>query len=654
MAENAGGGNNQVIIHRESEPSSLVCPKLTATNYCTWVILMEAVLDAKGLWETVDPVTKDNEDPKKIKYARALIYQSLPENIIAQVARTRSAREIWEALRVVERTTMIIPEEAGVEAEETAEVGVELATTMIQGMRIKSGKAIKAEVGISPDVRFEDLFLRLWNPNQARRLLELNHGRKSLIRDTNGWRNPGGDPPLECNCMSGNPGGYPIDYVRCYNCNAYGHFAWECTKPQQPQEANINQAHDKRNTQGPALVMASVEEEKVLLFEDKVHPKVYANDPHDSLVWYLDNGASNHMTGVEKHFTELDTKVSGLVRFGDGSQVKIKGRGFIIFQCKNREQRIMDNVYYIPELCSNILSLGQMTEIGYKVWMDDDKLWLYEEDYRLLMMVHRSDNRLYKITLNIGTPVCLLATISDQAWLWHARLGHLNFRSMNELRTKNLVHGNLPNMRGEQVCDACITKEEALANFKRFKQEVEVEYSLQVKALKSDRGGEFLNHLFTSYCEETGIKRLFTTPYSPQQNGIVERRNQTGEAVRHSVYVLNRVTTKAVKNVTPYEVLKGRKPNISHLKVFGCLAHMKIPSVKTRKLDDRSKQVVHLGIESGTKGYRMFDPSERKIIISRDVEFEENKTINWKEFENHGPSATVLEEFRIALTDYYN
>ena len=74
-----------------------------------------------------------------------------------------------------------------------------------------------------------------------------------------------------------------------------------------------------------------------------------------------------------------------------------------------------------------------------------------------------------------------------------------------------------------------------------------------------------------------------------------------GEAVRHSVYVLNRFPTRVLVSRTPYEAWSGKKPNLEHIKIFGCIAHMKIPSIYTSKLDDRSKPVVYLGKEPGTK-----------------------------------------------------
>lgn len=74
-----------------------------------------------------------------------------------------------------------------------------------------------------------------------------------------------------------------------------------------------------------------------------------------------------------------------------------------------------------------------------------------------------------------------------------------------------------------------------------------------------------------------------------------------GEYVRHATYLINRVPTRALKNKTPYECLKGRKPSIGHVRVFGCISHVKVDSALLKNLDDRSQTLVHLGIEPGSK-----------------------------------------------------
>lgn len=114
-----------------------------------------------------------------------------------------------------------------------------------------------------------------------------------------------------------------------------------------------------------------------------------------------------------------------------------------------------------------------------------------------------------------------------------------------------------------------------------------------------------------------------------------------GEAVRHSIYILNCVSTRALSAQTPHEVLTGERPNLGHIKIFGCIAHMKVPSVHTSKLDDRSRSVINLGREAGTKGYRLYDPMTNQILVSRDVVFNERARWSWNQGEkqtsaNHG------------------
>jgi hypothetical protein len=86
--------------------------------------------------------------------------------------------------------------------------------------------------------------------------------------------------------------------------------------------------------------------------------------------------------------------------------------------------------------------LGQLTEIGYKVEMDDDMITVTKKiTSRIIMRVQRTVNRMYKINLNVVEPVCFLANASDQSWLWHGRLGHVNFRSLKMLVEKEMAGG---------------------------------------------------------------------------------------------------------------------------------------------------------------------------------------------------------------------
>ena len=111
--------------------------------------------------------------------------------------------------------------------------------------------------------------------------------------------------------------------------------------------------------------------------------------------------------------------------------VEIQGRGTIVFQGKYGDQWVLSDVYYIPKLRSNLVSLGQLIEIEHRIVLDDDVLEVLEKQpVRLIMRVPRTLNKLYKMQLKPVEPKCLMASIGNQAWLWHGRLGHVNFRSL--------------------------------------------------------------------------------------------------------------------------------------------------------------------------------------------------------------------------------
>ena len=178
-------------------------------------------------------------------------------------------------------------------------------------------------------------------------------------------------------------------------------------------------------------------------------------------------------------------------------------------------------------------------------------------------------------------------------------------------------------------------KSEAFEKFKRLRKTVEQETGKKIITFRTDKGGEFVSKEFNDYCESVGIRRHLTAPYTPQQNVVVERRNRTlmemtrsimkhmhipnymwGEDTRHSTYIINRVATRSLKEVTPYERYQKRKPNIEHIRIFGCIAYAKVDAKLLRKLDDRTRMLVHLGTEPGSKAYRLFDPNTLKIIVN--------------------------------------
>ena len=133
----------------------------------------------------------------------------------------------------------------------------------------------------------------------------------------------------------------------------------------------------------------------------------------------------------------LDESVWGAVRFGDGPTVEIHGIGAVAIVGKNDDHRVLTEVYFILSLKCNIVSLGQLEEGGCRVEVDHGVMTVFERrqvDGNKLSVLIRAErkNRLYIMRLNLVSPVCLLSKMDEEAWLWHARYGHLNFRSLRD------------------------------------------------------------------------------------------------------------------------------------------------------------------------------------------------------------------------------
>ena len=444
-----------------------------------------------------------------------------------------------------------------------------------------------------------------------------------------------------------------------------------------------------------SLLMAVVDEVSDLLLHGS---EGVTSDP---ALWYLDTEATNRMTRRRDFFSNLDDSITGSVKFGDNSRIQIRVKGEIEVNQKDVSILCLGNVLFVPKLEANILSLSRLDEEGYWMIMGEGKLTIFNPYGQLFAEVHRSSGRLYLLKLNIIDQCLITSEDTVEEWLWHSRFGHLNFYTLQEMSRKKSVEGLSPFVIPKKVCRSCVAgkhhmtsfpkkstfqateplelihidicgpispptlggsryflliiddfsqliwvamlqcKSDAFEAFKRFKNLAETEKGLKIKTLRSDRGGEFNLDKFSKFCLEHGIKRQLTAPYSPQQNGIVERKNKTvmsmvramlkakdlprelwGEAVSTTVYILNRSLTKSLQGQTPHEKWTGRRPSVDHMRIFGSIVHVKETKPHLIKLEDKIKPMIFIGYELGSKAYRCFDPVNSKDIISRDAIFE--------------------------------
>ena len=476
--------------------------------------------------------------------------------------------------------------------------------------------------------------------------------------------------------------------VECYKCHKLGHFQYEC--PSWQKNANY----------------AEVEEEEELLLMAYVQEKL--TDQDDG--WFLDSGCSNHMTGNKSWFIEMDEKFRRTVKLGNGEKIMVMGKGIIRLKIEGLTQRIKD-VFFIPELKNSLLSIGQLQERGLAIVIKDNCCKIYHPETGLIMQTIMTANRMFilQATMIPQSIIYLKTSEEESADLWHRRYGHVGNKSLEVLGNKQLVRG-LPSLQANGgICTVChrgkqhrtnipkksqwrasrrlqlihadlcgpITptsssykryilcliddfsrkgwiyllaeKSEAFSMFKVFKSYVEKEVESEICCLRTDRGGEFTSKEFNDFCVKNGIKRQLTAAYTPQQNGVAERKNRTllnmvrcllaemkmpklfwPEAAKWGIHVLNRSPTVALKEMTPEECWSGVKPNVDYFRVFGCVAHVHVLDRGRTKLDERSHECVFVGVSEETKAYRLYDPKINRVIVSRDVVCDESVGWDWE------------------------
>lgn len=182
------------------------------------------------------------------------------------------------------------------------------------------------------------------------------------------------------------------------------------------------------------------------------------------------------------------------------------------------------------------------------------------------------------------------------------------------------------------------TKSEVFKFFKEFQSLVEKQTDRKIKILRTDNGGEYCSQDFERYLKQHGIIHQKSNAYTPQQNGVCERMNRSlvekarclifdaglhkkfwAEAINTSVYLRNRSVVTGLNNMTPYEAWTKKKPDLSHVRIFGSKVMMHIPKEKRLKWDMKAKELILVGYADNVKGYRVYNPENNSVTTSRDI-----------------------------------
>jgi hypothetical protein len=204
------------------------------------------------------------------------------------------------------------------------------------------------------------------------------------------------------------------------------------------------------------------------------------------------------------------------------------------------------------------------------------------------------------------------------------------------------------------------SKDETHKFFTKFAKQAERIFEEVIKTIRTDNGSEFKNYAMDDFMDEEGIKHEFSAPYTPQQNGIVERKNRTiiemartmldefksshnfwGEAIATAIHVSSRLFLRPVYNKTPYELLTRNKPNVSYFRVFGCKCFIKNKKERLGKFKTRTIEGIFVGYADDSQAYRYYNISSGCVEVSCDVVFEE---FNGSQVEQVVPSDVGYEE----------
>ncbi|GJV33378.1 retrovirus-related pol polyprotein from transposon TNT 1-94 [Tanacetum coccineum] len=376
------------------------------------------------------------------------------------------------------------------------------------------------------------------------------------------------------------------------------------------------------------------------------------------VLWYLDSGCSRHMTGDRARLINFVEKFIGTVRFGNDEYAAIVGYGDY-----KLGDTIISRVYYVEGLKHNLFSVGQFCDGGLQVAFRQHSCHIRNYDMVDLLNGSLTTN-LYSISLNdmmSASPVCLLTKASSaKSWLWHRRLNHLNFGTLNELARNNLVRG-LPMLKYDKdhLCPSCQLGKSKKAShplkaentnnedetphvIEKFIVKTQRALNATVRFVRTDNGTEFVNKTLDGWFESVGISHETSVPRSPQQNGVVERRNRTlmeaartmlifakaplflwAEAVATACYTLNRSLVHTLHGKTYYELLKGKKPNLQYFRVFGSLCYPTNDYDDVGKLKAKADIGIFVGYAPTKKAYRIYNKRTRKIQETVHVAFDE-------------------------------
>ena len=648
--------------------SALPIPKFTGTNYFTWSSRAKTIFNARDLLKYIEAPMEQHhpqQDETNIKIAQALLVSMLDDKVYSSFMQHNNPRTLWNELERVY---------ARVGEEEITRIQGQLSQTKLQNYNVEKYlndieelvmKLGGAGLPMTEKAKFqavlnglpEDMNMFVMGIEALPDELKTFEFAKTKIK--NAVKNRKNTPAESVLANTS---------IKCNYCHKLGHLAHQCW------------------TKNPQLK------------RQKFKKIVMCNTSNSCSSWLLDGGSSIHVTNDYNDFVPgTISSCNSTTKIANGTTINSTQKGDVEIRTKTEKGTNIEitfkNVIYAPEFEQKIISEAILLNLGYEIKKVQNQCKIVFENDAILL---KSKYNLFYIN---GTSKLQSETQTVNS-IWHTRLCHVNNQTVERTITHyQLKHQNsspkdhkceicirnkqakditskIPMERTQNILDLVHTdicgpfpetnsgfkyyisfiddcsrytrvylmhnKGEAVIKYKEYSDFVKTQTGKNIKQLKSDNGTEYLANAFQEQLKQAGTEHITTSPYSPHQNGVAERKNRTitetvrcmldeaklsqaywGEATCTAIFTINRIPATN-EETSPYEKFFGKKAKIHHIKQFGCKCYMQVPKELRKKLEATSIECKLLGYKEHTDNYRLLT-ADGRIVYNRNVKFIEQE-----------------------------
>lgn len=677
--------------------------KLNGSNYDNWSFRMKLLLVKEGSWTAVKDKKPEPETTawkSKDDQALATIGLAVEDNQLVHIRKAKSAAEAWENLekfhvkKTLTTKVSVMRKICRLRLEKNGDMEAHISTLTelfeklndLQPKNVLDDQWLVSILLSSLPEEYETLVTALEaRPEED---LTLNLVKGKLIDE---WQKRESRSKMDDGTESALQVGSKADSDRCFFCKKSGHLKANCEK------FKAWKAEKKKHSK----VTKQQKVNSVVQNDDEPGNWAFCtgNASRREDHWILDSGATCHISNRREFFDHLDETILEAVWVANGMKTQSRGRGsgemVVLDGAGNRRVITLEAVLYVPEMKSNLLSVKRLVKKGFTVTFDESGAKISRSG--TIGATAELEGGLF-VVRQCRESASLVTSASECVHVWHRRLGHRDCDAVMKL--KDLAQGvHVKGCSCKELCEACIqgkmhrkqfpkmsesktsevmdlvhtdicgpmrtktiggrryfltfiddyskytvvyiirNKFEALEKLEEYVEMAKTQFNKKPKILRSDNGGEYTGKRVRAYLKRNGIIGQFTAPYTPQQNGVAERKNRYlvemarcmlldanmdhrfwGEAVVTANYLQNRLPSRSIPS-TPYERWFKKKPNLGHVQQFGVDAYCHVPTEKRGKLDSKAIKLKFVGYSEVSKAYRLLDPRSGKITVSRDVKF---------------------------------